>query len=155
MFLVRCEELRINHLTSFFVVTMPYACWFLWRAYYIEDFKWHLHFNSGLRLEGHWRLQSWTLVQVDVDHTGHFWHRPSTFPAIIIWKVVSQHLFLNIIPNNSIARTGRKVSCDRGLILILVPLLLITIFSNQYLDLYNILHWLSHKCASTWSSAML
>ena len=29
-------------------VTMPYACWFLWQAYYIEDFKWHLHFQFGV-----------------------------------------------------------------------------------------------------------
>ena len=35
----QCEELRINHLTLMFVVTMPYACWFLWRVDYIEDFN--------------------------------------------------------------------------------------------------------------------
>jgi hypothetical protein len=39
MFLVQCEELRINHLTPLLVVTMPYSSWFLWRADYIEDFK--------------------------------------------------------------------------------------------------------------------
>ena len=99
---------------------MPYAsCWFLWRAYYIEDFKRRLHFQFGvcilkkgcfergiifwrppyttshnpvistrlmgsyscrykwymrslfsflfffkgqIAFEGHWRLQSWTLI---------------------------------------------------------------------------------------------
>ena len=47
MFLVQCEELRINHPTLLLVMTMPYACWFLWRAYYIEEFKWRLHFQFG------------------------------------------------------------------------------------------------------------
>ena len=76
-FTIQCEELRINHLTLLFVVTIPYTCWFLWRAYYIEDFKWRLHFQLRLHFEGlfweryilkgqimfegHWGLQSWTL----------------------------------------------------------------------------------------------
>ena len=53
MFLVECEELKINHLTPLLVVTMNYACWFLWRAYYIEDFKWCLHFQFGVAF---WRV---------------------------------------------------------------------------------------------------
>ena len=48
MFPVQCEELRINHIISFFAVTMPYACWFLWQAHYIEDFMWRLHFQFGV-----------------------------------------------------------------------------------------------------------
>ena len=48
MFLVYFEELRINHLTPLLVVTMPYTCWFLWRANYIENFKWCLHFQFGV-----------------------------------------------------------------------------------------------------------
>ena len=49
MFLVQCEELRGNHLTPLLVVTMPYACWFLWWwADYIKDFKWRLHFQFGV-----------------------------------------------------------------------------------------------------------
>ena len=32
---------------------------------------------------------------------------------VIVWKVADQHLFLNTIPNNFTARTGRKVWCDR------------------------------------------
>ena len=50
-FMVQCEELRINHLTPFLVVTIPYACWFLWRANYIDNFKWCLHFQVGVALE--------------------------------------------------------------------------------------------------------
>ena len=53
MFPVQCEELRINHLTPLLVVTMPYACWFLWRVDYIEDFKWCLHFQFGVAF---WRV---------------------------------------------------------------------------------------------------
>ena len=30
MFLVQCEKVRTNHLPPLLVVTMPYACWFLW-----------------------------------------------------------------------------------------------------------------------------
>jgi hypothetical protein len=48
MCLIQCEELRSNHLTPLLVVTMPYACWFLWRAYYVEDFKWCLPFQFGV-----------------------------------------------------------------------------------------------------------
>ena len=72
MFPIQYEELRINNLTLLRVVTMPYACWFLWWEDYIKDFNWHLHFQFGVALcrvvlrevyfKGHWRLQSWTLV---------------------------------------------------------------------------------------------
>ena len=47
MFSVHCEESRIDHLTPRLVVTMPYACWFLWRADNIDDFKWYLQFQIG------------------------------------------------------------------------------------------------------------
>ena len=53
MFPVQCEELRINHPTLLVVVTMPYACWLLWRIYYIKDFKWRLHFQFGVAF---WRV---------------------------------------------------------------------------------------------------
>ena len=45
MFPIQCEEIGIKHLTLLLVVTMPYACWFLWQADYIEDFKWQLQFQ--------------------------------------------------------------------------------------------------------------
>ena len=48
MFPVQCEELRINHLTLLLVVTMTYACWFLRRADYTEDFQSRLHFQFGV-----------------------------------------------------------------------------------------------------------
>ena len=49
MFPIQCEESTINHL----VVITPYACWFLWRTYYIEDFKWRPHFQFGVAF---WRV---------------------------------------------------------------------------------------------------
>ena len=55
MFLVQCEESRINHLTPLLAVTMPYPCWFLWWADYIENFKWRLHFQLGVAF---WRAES-------------------------------------------------------------------------------------------------
>ena len=53
MFPIQCEKLRIDHLTSLLVVTMSYACWFLWWGDYIEDFKWRLHFQFGVAF---WRV---------------------------------------------------------------------------------------------------
>ena len=62
---------------------MSYACYFLWRADYIEVFKWRLHFQFGVAIwrvffleryikgqiafARHWRLHSWILVEVGVD----------------------------------------------------------------------------------------
>ena len=88
MFPIQCEELRISHLTLLLVVTAPYTCWFLWRAYYVEDFKWPvficnlgLHFEGlfweryilkgQIMFEGFWRLQSWTLHAL-MHHTSMF-----------------------------------------------------------------------------------
>ena len=53
MFLIQSEELLINHLTLLLVLTMPYACWFLWRANYIKNFKRCLHFKFGVAF---WRV---------------------------------------------------------------------------------------------------
>jgi hypothetical protein len=51
------------------------------------------------------------------DHTGHLWHhiRQHLRPALAVWKVVGQHLYLNIILNNFTVVTRRKVWCDRGM----------------------------------------
>ena len=53
-----------------------------------------------------------------VDHTGQFRQHPSASLVVIVWKVVCQHLFLNMIPNNFMARTGWKVWCDWGMNLV-------------------------------------
>ena len=76
IFLAQCEKFIIKHLTLLLLaVTMPYACWFLWQADYIEDFKWRPHFpiwdcilkglfweryilKGQIAFEGHWRVQS-------------------------------------------------------------------------------------------------
>ena len=50
-----------------------------------------------------------------VEHTNHLWHHPSTSLAVIMWKVMGQHLFLDIIPNNFTVGTGRKVWCDQAM----------------------------------------
>ena len=72
MFLVQCEELRINHLTPLLVVTMPYTCWFLWRANYLEDFKWGLHFQIGVAF---WRV---VLREVYFEGPYHVWRALKT-----------------------------------------------------------------------------
>ena len=50
-----------------------------------------------------------------VDHTNHFRYHPLASSAVIMWKVVDQHLILNIIPNNFTAGTKRKVWCDQNM----------------------------------------
>ena len=42
------EELRNNHVALLVKVAVPYACWFLWQADHMEDFKWRLHFQFGV-----------------------------------------------------------------------------------------------------------
>ena len=79
MFPVQCEESRIDHVTPFLVVTMPYACWFLWHAYYIEGFQWCLHFQFGVAFcrvvlrevcfEGPNRV--WRALKTSILNTGH------------------------------------------------------------------------------------
>ena len=49
-----------------------------------------------------------------IDHTRHFLYHPSLSPAAIVWKVVGQHLLLNIILTNFMAGTRWKDWCDRG-----------------------------------------
>ena len=49
------------------------------------------------------------------DHTNQFRHHPSAYLVVTMWKVVGQHLFLNIIPNNLMPWTGEKALCDRGM----------------------------------------
>ena len=73
MFSVQCEELRTNFLTLFLVVTMRFACWFLWRAYYIEDLKWRLHFQFGVAF---WRV---VLREVYFEGPNRVWRASKTF----------------------------------------------------------------------------
>ena len=70
---VHCEELRINHSTPLLVVSMPYACWFLWWADYIEDFKWRLPFQF-------WKVAFWRVVLKEVYCEGpnHVWRALKT-----------------------------------------------------------------------------
>jgi hypothetical protein len=58
---------------------------------------------------------SYKWISWGIDHTDRFWHHPLTSPAVILWKVVGQDLFFNIIPNNFTIGTDRRVWCDRGM----------------------------------------
>jgi hypothetical protein len=49
-----------------------------------------------------------------VDHTSHLRHRPLASPDVIVWKLVGQHLFLNIISFDFKVGTGGKFWCDHG-----------------------------------------
>ena len=51
---------------------MPYACWFLWWSHYIEDFKWHLHFQFGVSF---WRV---ILREVYFEGPNHVWRALKT-----------------------------------------------------------------------------
>jgi hypothetical protein len=59
----------------------------------------------------HWR----TPTLRGVDHTIHFWHHMPTSLAVIVWKVVGQHLFMYIVSNNFMVGIGREVWCDRNM----------------------------------------
>ena len=52
MFLVQCDESRINHLTLLLEVTIPYSCWFLWQHITLRTSSDIFIFNSGLHFEG-------------------------------------------------------------------------------------------------------
>ena len=43
------------------------------------------------------------------------WHHPLTSLIVIVWKVLGEHLFLNIIPGNFMVETGRRFWYDRGM----------------------------------------
>jgi hypothetical protein len=47
-----------------------------------------------------------------VDYIGYLWHPPLASPVVIMWEVVSRHLFLNIIPNNFMVGIGRNCWCS-------------------------------------------
>ena len=49
------------------------------------------------------------------DRTNQPWHHPSASPVAIVWTMVGQHLFLNVIPNNFTVDTRRKYWCDHGM----------------------------------------
>ena len=76
--------------TPLLVVIMPHTCWFLLRVEYVEDYQWCLHFQFGIpfwrvvlrevyilkgqiMFEGHWRLQSWTLIGSQVPSCVQVW----------------------------------------------------------------------------------
>ena len=48
------------------------------------------------------------------DHINQSRHYLSASPVVIVWTVVGQHLFLNLIPNNFIVGTRQKCWCDHG-----------------------------------------
>ena len=52
---------------------MPYACWFLWRTDYIEDFKWRLHGQFGVAF---WRV---VLREVYFEGPNRVWRALKTF----------------------------------------------------------------------------
>ena len=81
-------KLRINYV-SLLVVTMPYACWFLWRTDYIENFKWHLHFQFGVAF---WRV---VLSEVYFEGPKRVWRALKTSILNTDWSpsmTIAEHL---------------------------------------------------------------
>jgi len=68
------------------------------------------HYERPIRLQKiHFQfdvIRAWACW--GANHTGQFLHHPTTSPTMLVWKVVDKYLFLNIIPNNFIVRTGRN-----------------------------------------------
>ena len=112
---IQCEGLRINHLILLLVLTMPYACWFLFLSVYwglpatssfcnlglhFEGLFWERYILKGqIALEGHWRLQSSTLLitygtlQIYFEVQGFGKHRESfssnSSSSLCIWMKMS------------------------------------------------------------------
>ena len=105
MFLVQCEELRINHLTLLLVVTMPCACWFLWRADYIEGFKWHLRFQFGVAF--------WRVVWREVYFEGpdRAWRALKTSIVNIVWGCHSARFSCSPNPPITVTQKQKKKTC--------------------------------------------
>ena len=72
IFLVQYGEFKVKHLILLLVVTMPYACWYLWRADYIEEFKWRLRFQFGVAF---WRVD---LREVHYEGLNRIWRALKT-----------------------------------------------------------------------------
>ena len=84
MFLVQCEELKINYLTPILVVTMPTlvdSCdmqtilrtssdiFIFSLGLCFEELFWERYVLKGqIAFEGHWRLQCWTLRLITMEH---------------------------------------------------------------------------------------
>jgi hypothetical protein len=50
-----------------------------------------------------------------VDYTHHYWQCLLASPSVRVWKMMGEHLYINIPPNNVTAGTGRKRWCDQGM----------------------------------------
>ena len=57
----------------------------------------------------------WDMLVWGADHTDHLWHHLSASLVVIMWNVVGHHLFMNIIPNNFMDETRRKVRWGRDM----------------------------------------
>ena len=63
-------------------------------------------YQQAPRLESVWLARGWShrwVLTLSVD-----------ISTVIVWKMVGQHLFLNIIPKNFTAGIGWKLWCDRA-----------------------------------------
>ena len=65
---------------------MPYTCWFLWQAYYIEDIKWRLHFQFGVAF---WRV---VLREVYFEGPNRVWRALKTSILDTASKVPFEYL---------------------------------------------------------------
>ena len=132
MFPVQCEESKINHLTLLLVMTVLYACWFLWRANYIKDFKWRLHFQFGIAF---WRVLFWErcifwraksclkgIEDFDLQH----WYQPTKYPFIpdnpsithpkSIHHYLSRHPIFSAMIGSAVNRSVNIRSVNRQLV---------------------------------------
>jgi hypothetical protein len=88
------------------------AC-FTWTIFYYHGQRYFrvIYVYVLMHIHGHgWMYCSW-----GVEHTGEFRHHMSASPIVIEWKVVAQHLFLNIFLSNFTTGTGHKFWYDRSM----------------------------------------
>ena len=94
--LVACTSKCGRAITLLLVVTMPYACWFLWRADYNEDFKWHLHFAI------------WGCVLKGCCERGIFWRAKPRLKGIEDFNLEHCQCLFNLCRQKSIIHEKAK-----------------------------------------------
>lgn len=111
--MAKCWEVSTSHMIADFAKGSPmwrqargltYA-WFDWPRVRGSEKVSSQNIPSRLKISKLYMVQFiWCppLVQYSmrVDRTSHLWYYPSASPVVIVWKLVDQHLFHNIIFSN-------------------------------------------------------
>ena len=136
MFPVKCEGLRTDHLIPLLIVTMPYACWFLWP---VGKVYWGLQVTSSFSIWGcilkgcferciFWRAKSCLkgIEDFNLEHcilSSHSKKREANTKQTLVYKRISwrvdcaartKSVFLVLITSRTFFRTSSYVPFKQG-----------------------------------------